>query len=994
MSRRFAFIIRAAARCGRLYYSRCGSGTALALGALAIGLQVRADEMDVSKLPPAATGPVDFISTVRPILQQNCLKCHGPETHKSGFDLSTRLRALKGGEHGVDLLPGASAKSPLIHFVAHLVEDMEMPPVGKGAVLSSEQIGLLRAWIDQGIPWPENLALSDESAERGRSGQGSAETSPGPSSNLGKHWAYEPLRRPPLPHVKDFGWARNPVDQFILTRLEAEGLSHSPQADPRTLIRRLYFTLTGLPPTPEEIQAFVEDPSDAAYAALVEELLASPRYGECWARHWLDVVRFAESQGFETNTERANAWPFRDYVIRAFNDDKPFDQFVLEQLAGDAVGADEATGFLVGGPYDAVKSPDVNLTAQQRMDELHDMVSTTGSAFLGATVGCARCHNHKFDPISQTDYYALQAIFAGVQHGERALHPSDYKERLAKARLERRALEQVQAQLLDYFPLAHPDLHTRLGAEATERAILRPAVHPRYNVDRFVPVAARFVRFTITRCTGAEPCLDELEVYTDEPVMQNVALASRGTRATASGSYMGNPFHKLEHLNDGQFGNDRSWISNEAGRGWVQLEFAKPTRIKCVVWSRDREGKYADRLATSYSIEAALNPDDWTCVASSADREPYQPGAEPTFAPSASGLSATELERLDSLLEQMKQHENQLKQLTSFPKIYAGRFEQPRPTYRLQRGEPLQKREQVAPGAIHGIGSELRLAAETPEQERRLALAHWITDSKNPLTARVLVNRLWQHHFGQGIVATPSDFGHMGARPTHPELLDWLALEFQEHGWSIKHIQRLIVLSATYRQASDPVSDAQKLDAGTRLLWRFPPQRLEAEPIRDTILAVSGVLDLRMGGPGFDLFEPNNNYVKVYHPKREFGPVEWRRMIYQSKPRMRLDDTFGTFDCPDAGQVAPRRNVSTTPLQALSLLNSPFMLQQSELFARRVAKEAGPDLGAEVDRAFRVAFGRQPSAAEKAAALKLTQDAGLRLLCRALYNANEFIYVF
>jgi hypothetical protein len=325
--------------------------------------------------------------------------------------------------------------------------------------------------------------------------------------------------------------------------------------------------------------------------------------------------------------------------------------------------------------------------------------------------------------------------------------------------------------------------------------------------------------------------------------------------------------------------------------------------------------------------------------------------------------------------------------------IYAGNFTTPEATFLLNRGDPMHKRDLVTPASLSKFGERLNLPADAPDARRRLELARWIADKRNPLTARVIVNRLWHYHFGAGIVDTPSDFGRNGSRPMHPELLDWLADELVQHGWSLKHIHRLIVLSATYRQSSASRPDGVAADAGSRLLWRFPPQRLEAEPLRDAILAVSGNLNLAMGGPGFDLFEPNTNYVKVYTPKQTFGPAEWRRMVYQSKPRMQLDDTFGSFDCPDAGQIAPRRNRSTTALQALNLLNARFMVQQSQIFADRVRREAGTELVAQVRRAFELAFLRDPTADEESAAVALVRDYDLPALCRALFNANEFVYV-
>jgi hypothetical protein len=327
------------------------------------------------------------------------------------------------------------------------------------------------------------------------------------------------------------------------------------------------------------------------------------------------------------------------------------------------------------------------------------------------------------------------------------------------------------------------------------------------------------------------------------------------------------------------------------------------------------------------------------------------------------------------------------------PKAYAGQFEQPGPTRRLHRGDVTQVREEVSPAAVAAFGQPLKLTKGDPEQARRLEFARWLADEQNPLPARVMVNRLWQHHFGEGIVSTPSDFGLNGAKPSHPKLLDWLAAEFREKGWSVKHMQRLIVLSATWRQASKPNPKAEAVDAAGRLLWRFPPRRLEAEPIRDAMLAVAGTLDLRMGGPGFSVFAPNYNYVRVYDPKTDYGPAEWRRMVYQTKVRMAQDSTFGAFDCPDAGQSSPKRSRSTTPLQALNLFNSEFVLQQAELFAKRLQKESGADKDQQVQRGFQLVFNREPEAPEAKACRQLVQEHGLTAFCRVLLNADEFLFI-
>jgi hypothetical protein len=800
------------------------------------------------------------------------------------------------------------------------------------------------------------------------------------------HWAYRPIRRLPLPAVKRTEWPRNPIDFFILARLEKEELAPAPEADRVMLVRRLKFDLLGLPPSPEEVLDFLQDARPDAYERLVDRYLASPQFGERWARHWLDVVRFAESNGFETNLPRPNAWRYRYWVIRSFNEDKPYDQFVREQIAGDLLGADEATGFLVGGAWDAVKSPDPVLTAQQRADELHDMIATTGTAFLGLTVGCARCHDHKFDPVSQKDYYSLKAIFSGVQHGDRPLtNQPDAVGRRKLAAQFRREIEKLDRDLAALEPLADPTC-------ATPR---RMPVNPRKNVERFAPVRAKFVRFTTLATNNLEPCIDELETFTSESQARNVGLASAGTKVTSSGNFPGPP-HKLEYLNDGQYGNSRSWISNETGKGWVQIEFAHPVEIDRIVWGRDREGNYQDRLSIRYKIEIALELDHWKVVASSDDRLAFGSAApaEPT------GLSASERTRYRELQARRADLEKQLREAEQIPAAYAGKFTAPEPVRLLNRGDPMQPKEPIPPGMLSAVAPIWSVPETAADSERRLELAKWITDPRNPLTHRVIVNRLWQYHFGIGLVDTPSDFGRNGSKPSHPELLDWLA-DFgfnnpADLAGNLKRIHRLIVTSASYRQSSvHPNSESRcpKSDQDNRFLWRFPPRRLEAEIIRDSILSVSGKLNLRMCGPGFDLFEPNSNYVKVYEPKKEFGPAEFRRMIYWSKPRMQLDDTFGVFDCPDAGQIAPRRNRSTTPLQALNLLNSPFVLQQADFFAERLRREAGDDLATQVRRGFQLAFQREPTTVEENRAHSLAREHGLAALTRALLNANEFLYV-
>jgi hypothetical protein len=817
-----------------------------------------------------------------------------------------------------------------------------MPPAGPP--LTSSEIEALSLWI------------------------GSAKGKETSDERLG-HWSFQPLKKAAPPARKDGAKFGNPIDSFVLSKLQQSGLTPSAPADRRTLLRRLYLDLTGLPPSPDELDSFAIDKDPQAYKKRVELLLASPRHAERWARHWLDTVRFAESNGFETNTNRPNAWPYRDWVIKSFWNDLPYDEFVMKQIAGDVLGAPEATGFLVGGPWDQVKSPDPVLTAQQRADELHDMVGTTGSAFMGLTLGCARCHNHKFDPISQVDYHAVTAALAGTRHGEAAMPPTDTaRPRLEALRRERTSLELSLVSL---------------------EARARPAVSHLANTDSFKAVPARYVRMTITRSSGAEPCIDEFEVF--DVNGKNIA---HGSAVTVSGTLAGFAIHQAKHLVDGVYGNDHSWISNQANAGSLMIDLGILATIKEVRWSRDRSGNartFTDRVPEQYTIEVSTDSQKWQTVASSVDRLPR--GRKPTVQQAGPPLTSAEIAVLEKINKQIQIITDEEKTLTGGARVYAGTFTEPGPLRRFNRGDPTQPQEVVTAGVIKALtGSTTIEMTSMSEPQRRLALARWIASPNNPLTARVIVNRLWQHHFGEGLVSTSSDFGRNGAAPSHPELLDFLASQLIANKWSLRSIHSMIVTSATYQQSSDIRREAMDKDAGNRLLWRYQPRRLEAEAIRDGILAVSGNLDLTMFGPGFDLFEPNSNYVKVYTPKKTFGPAEWRRMIYQSKPRMQLDDIFGNFDCPDAGQIAPKRSRSITPLQALALLNSPFMAQQSDLLAKRLEREA-PDSSSRINRLFQLINGRDPENDEKEGALDLVNHSGLPSLCRAMLNSSEWLFI-
>lgn len=893
-----------------------------------------------------------FRREIAPTLASRCLSCHSSARKKGGLDLTTRGSTLGGGASGEPaIVPGKPAESELLAKL----EAGEMPPKNP---LPKDRIEAFRAWIAAGADFdrePLKPASADPTAL----------------------WSLRPIARPTPPTTKNDSWPRNAIDQFILARLESAGIEPTAPADRRVLIRRATFDLIGLPPTPEEIEAFLADPNPDAYERLVDRLLASPHYGERWGRHWLDVVRFGESHGYETNMPRYNAWPYRDYVIRAFNQDLPFADFIRDQIAGDAGGeglTKAATGFLVAGTHDGVGNATREGMLQQRMDDLDDVIAATSSTFLGLTIQCARCHDHKFDPIPQRDYYALQAVFAGVKHGERTITLVSEPDRLATLERVDRERLQVEDALDALEPLADP--------HASQPS--REAVEVARNVDRFKPVRARYLRFRILQTSdGSEPCIDELEARGPDHPGVNLASAALGAKASASSEYPNNPRHKIRHLNDGRGSNDQSWLANERAKGWAQIELAEQKWIDRVIWGRDRTGQYGDRLAVSYQIEVALEPNHWWVVASSADRSPYTPGK----AKEPLGRSK-EKQALQARCARLR---DRSKALAAAQTAYTGVFEAPEPTHLLARGDPAQPKDLVGPASLSVLTPRFTLDQAAPDLKRRQSLAAWLADPANPLPTRVLANRVWQYHFGRGLVATPNDFGSLGAPPSHPELLDWLASELAHDGGRIKPLHRLIMLSNTYRQGSATNARGQARDAQALLLWRYQPRRLEAEAIRDAMLATSGELNPMIGGPSYTIWAPNTNYVAVYNPLQHLGPATFRRMVYQLRPRGRLDVTFGVFDCPDAAQTTPHRTVSTTAPQALALWNSEFVLERASALAERVRREVGSDPGQAVSRLFLITLGREPTPRERAGAVALVDRDSAAALGRVLYNSSEFL---
>lgn len=928
---------------------------------------------------------VNFERDIRPLLHTHCSECHGASKQKAGLRLDQKAAAMK------VIVPGKSDTSELIRRITSTNKSEMMPPTGER--LSSHEIALLKAWIDAGANWPETEKIVAEAKRADKS-----------------WWSLQPIKsvEPPMPKGIPASWAKSPIDRFIFAKLAERNLQPSAPADRRTLIRRVSYDLTGLPPAPEQVESFVNDKAPNAYEKLVDRLLASPHYGEQWGRHWLDVARFGESKGFERNVTVNNVWPYRNYVIRSFNSDKPFNRFIIEQLAGDVVGRgnpaiEVGTAFLVCGAYDDVGNQDATQQKIIRANTLDDLITATSNAFLGLTVNCARCHNHKFDPIPTEDYYRLRAAFEGVQHDERALATDEEKQRYAE---KAKPLETRRSELTKEKSALEKSIAERAKEKAAQVASYElPKITRHFNEHRFAPTPARYLKFKMLAHadnpkSAVNARVDEFEVWTKD---RNVALASNGGKALGATTRKAEDFananaYGVELVNDGKFG-ERWFVAAPAE---LTIEFPRTETIERIVFSHDRTAA-PDTIVTGigpfvteYQVLVSLDGKDWKAVADSTSRRPYNEAhLIERFAPAV--MSAEEKQKRTSLEAELASLNRELKAISPLPMVWAGKFEQPKETtYVHKGGDPQRRGADVRPASLAVLDGALKsfdLPADAPESERRLALANWIANDENPLTVRVLANRIWHYHFGTGIVDTPSDFGYLGGKPSHPELLDWLARRLQTNGWQLKALHREILLSQTYQQSGANREDAAKQDGSTRLLWRFPPRRLQAEEIRDSILSVAGKLNLQMGGPSFRLYRYLEDNVATYLPLDQHGPETYRRAVYHQNARSSLVDGLTDFDLPDNAGSAPSRISTTSPLQALTLLNHQFTLDMADALEARVKQEAPNNEAAQIRHAFALAFQRQPAQAEESAALQLIARHGWRAFCRALLNANELIYL-
>ena len=808
-------------------------------------------------LAMAAAAVPSYFRDVRPILGERCAVCHQQNMRSGRLSLATHAALMEGGLSGPAIKPAAPDASPLLQQISG--SSPKMPKAGRP--LSPEQVRIIREWIEAGAP---------------------DDTPAGAQTEV--WWSLRPLVSPTVPA------GGHPVDAFVTAALKASGLNPSAAADRRTLIRRVTLDLHGLAPAPEEVEAFVQDRSPQAYERLVDRLLESPRYGERWTRHWLDVVHYGDTHGYDKDKPRPNAWPYRDYVIRALNADKPYSRFVKEQIAGDVLFPETAegliaTGFISAGPWDFVGhqelregTTDKNIT---RLLDRDDMVAATMSTFNSMTAHCARCHDHKFDPIRQEDYYSLQAAFAGVDRADQPYDsdPAVFQRRRGLFDEKRRLYTELQP-LLDRVDLA------------------------------------------------TSPEIAELDSRIQDARAQIVHIGESKTAADAALK------KQLQERMDGDTKQRKALVDALVG---------------------------AETYAAIDRLKARVKPID--------DQISSLP--KPEMAYSAASFFPT-----------------------------AGRFRpslKPRPVHLLARGSvesPGKPMEAGALSCLPEMKSRFGIDDVQNEGRRRAALADWITDPRNVLTWRSIVNRVWHHHFGVGIVDTPNDFGRMGSKPTHPELLDWLAVWFRDEAkGSLKKLHRLIVTSGAYQQSSSPRADAVAKDSDNRLLWRMNRIRLDAETVRDSVLAAAGKLDLTMGGPAVRMFFFKDDHSPIYDYTRfdADSPGAGRRSIYRFVVRSAPDPFMERLDCPDPSLLTAKRNVTLTAIQALALLNNPLIVRMSEHFAGRLMAEA-PSTGDRVRRAARVLYGREPTAKQLRDFSAYADKHGFTNLCRLLFNTNEFLF--
>ena len=989
-----------------------------------------------------ATAQVDFNKQVAPILASHCLECHSGAKPKGGLSLASVELATKGGESGAAFVAKDSAKSLLWERVSA----DEMPPKHP---LMEKQKAILKKWIDEGAKWGtspiDRFAFTTDS----RAGR--------------DWWSLQPLgqkNKNPTGKIKRNFWPRNDIDMFVLQKLEAAGLGPAPMANPRVLIRRLYFDLIGLPPTPDQVEKFVNAKGwPELIETVIDELLASKHYGERWGRHWLDVVRFGESDGFERNNPRRTAWHYRDWVVNSLNNDMPYDEFVRQQLIGDlTVGGIEgaaATGFWVAGVHNTVVGGSRRMKLLARQDEIEEVLATVGQTFVGLTVNCARCHDHKFDPITQKEFYQLSSAISGLGYGERTVKSSIDEAKLADVVAQ---LDSLQKQLASIDKTAREEiLAARKKGEVKEPE--PPAAFALWEFDGdFKDSLGDLHGKPIGNATTENGALvvDGTSFVETSPLKKDIGektleawvlldnLEQRGGASISIETRNGVIFDAIVYgeREAGQWmAGSNGFVRTDSFNAPQEKDAVKRPVHFAIVYTKDgniagyRDGlKYGKTIRKSgmqtfksgdtefvFGLRHKPSGGNHNLKAKILKAAFYDRALTPDEVAASAGNSAgyvPEKQIIEWLAEDKRKERGQLKSAIAAAtkardetnsranlKMYTLTAGGGAKTNMLLRGDPDNLGDVVSPGAVAsvaGVNANFGLAPEAPEAERRRRLAAWITDRNNPLFARVIVNRVWHYHFGTGLVDTPNDLGFNGGRPSHPQLLDWLAIWFRDNGYSLKKLHRLILTSRTWQQAGyvklpenreGRIRNPRDVDANNRLLWKMTPRRLEAEAVRDAMLAVSGQLNPQLGGPSFeDVTVTANNGTTYYEAKAVEGPAYNRRTIYRFNPRGGRSALLDTFDCPDPAATAPRRAVTTTPLQALSLLNNSFVLRMSVAFAARVKAEAETK-ESQITRAWLLAVSREPDKVERELSEKLLVKHGLPALCRGLFNSSEFVVI-
>ena len=947
----------------------------------------------------AAPPKIDFVADVRPLFAKHCYACHGPSKQKSGFRLDVRADAFRGGDAGKAILPGRGAASPLVKFIAG-TEEPVMPP-GK-VKLTAAEVQTIRTWIDEGAHWPEGADA--------------------PKADPLAWWSFRPLVAPKVPG------GGHPVDAFLRAKLAEKGLSPSPEADRRTLIRRVTFDLTGLPPTPESADAFANDASPDAYTKLVDALLASPRYGERWARHWLDVVHYGDTHGYDKDKPRPHAWPYRDYVIRSFNANKPYSRFLKEQIAGDALypgTADgvEALGFLSAGPWDFIghaELPESKIDGRiARHLDRDDVLANAMQTFTSLTAQCAQCHDHKFDPISQDDYYSLHAVFAAIDRADRP-YDRDAAVAAKRSRLTQREAEFAATKATLEGP-HFADVDAKLRGAA--RSPTRPAEHGYHSKLEPKADAAKWVQLDLGKPTD----------------IREVSLFACWDDFAGIGDGFGFPVrYRIEAADDAAFTLnvvtviDRT-LHDEPNPGLTPQRFpakvtARYLRVSATKLA-SRKDAYFFALAEVEVRDATANVARTAKVSAMDEIDAPPRWRKANLVDGLFPTNGTDVERLTRERHEIeaklpadvraKLRENAAslamvrKELVALPPrslVYAGtvhtgegnfagtgaRGGKPREIRILPRGDVTRPGAVVGPGALaafpHAPG-RFALPANHSEGDRRAALANWIADRNNPLTWRSIANRVWRYHFGRGLVETPNDFGRMGQLPTHPELLDWLAARFRDNGGDFKDLHRLLVTSAAYKQTPGTDHHAAA-DAGNAYYWRANRRKLDAEQLRDAILQVSGKLNLAMYGPAFEDFvveKPEHSPHYEYDLADHDDPKLHRRSIYRFLVRSRTQPFMTVLDCADPSMQVEKRNESVSAAQALAMLNNNFVLTMAKHFGTRI-EASSPDASPRVRLALRLALGRDATEREVVAFTEYAAKYGWANLGRLLFNLNEFAF--